>query len=64
MIPLMSIRLSGESEFSKNFNYVGELFTKWQELPEGEEKESAWKQYFDAKYALETGSLNLPSENK
>ena len=54
-IPLMSIKLEGESDFVKKFNAVSDLYHAYEAAPEGKEKDDAWQAYFDSKLALEMG---------
>lgn len=63
VVPIHSIKLDSETEFAQRFNYVSDLFSKWQSLPDGEEKQAAWNEYFEAKYALEQGlPIVLPTQ--
>lgn len=45
------LKLSGDTQFVNDFNYIGELFQKWRE----DEADENWNRYFDAKLALEQG---------
>lgn len=45
------VKLTGDSQFIKDWNTVAELFQKWKE----NDSEENWNHYFEAKYRLEQG---------
>lgn len=50
------IKLPGDDEFSRRFNYVSDLWEKFRAAePESEEQTLAFDAWFDAKYCLEQG---------
>lgn len=62
-IHIHQITLPSNDEFSKRFNYVSELFAKYQdESLSEEEKDKAFEAYFHAKFALEMG-MPLPTSD-
>lgn len=50
------VKLIGETEFIKSFNYVSELFQIWKDSTgTEEEKKILFDNFFDAKYRMECG---------
>ncbi len=52
---LSQVKISGDSDFIRKFNNLSDLFAKFHELPEGEAKDHAFNEWYDAKWRLETG---------
>lgn len=55
-LPIHAIQLPERNEFSRRFNYVGELFQKAYDASLPPEEQKKWEdEYHSAKYCLEQG---------